>query len=152
VRVVIVGSYSLSEMEVEPLVTSILSTMVDKYTKLRIIATDCDRGVGKLIKNSCLPPEPRGGKPRFCLEEMALRIYSTGPELTSAERAALLKPRNAYLAEVGEEFHIIFGTEGVHGMMGDLYHRLMDQYGALVATYTSTDTEIKEPKKFSSPK
>lgn len=143
-RVVIVGSYSLSEMEVDPLVTKLVASLIEKYSKLRVVAMDCDRGVGKIIKNMCLPPEAnKGGKPKFCLEELALRIYSSGPELTSVERAALLKPRNAYLAEVGEEFHIILGTEGTHGMMGDLLNRLREQQ-AMVALYKAGDSEVKE--------
>lgn len=139
-RVVIVGSYSLSEMEVDPLVTKLIASLIEKYSKLRIVAMDCDRGVGKLIKNMCLPP---GSKPKFCLEELALRIYSAGPELTSAERAALLKPRNAYLSEVGEEFHIFLGAEGMHGMMGDLHNRLRGQE-AMVALYKPGDSEVKD--------
>ena len=143
-RVVIVGSYSLSERDVDPLITKLIATIIEKYSKLRIVAMDCDRGVGKIIKNMCLPPEAnKGGKPKFCLEELALRIYSSGPELTSAERAALLKPRNAYLAEVGEEFHVILGSEGSHGMMGDLLGRLKEQQ-AMVAIYRATDSEVKE--------
>ena len=141
-RVVVVGSYSLSEMEVDALVTKLIASLCEKYSKLRVVAMDCDRGVGKLIKNMCLPPGSKT-KPTFCLEELALRIYSAGPELTSAERAALLKPRNAYLAEVGEEFHIILGTEGMHGMMGDLYNRLRGQE-AMVAVYKPGDAEVKE--------
>lgn len=144
-RVVIVGSYSLSEMEVDPLITKLIASVSEKYSKLRVIAMDCDRGVGKLIKNMCLPPEEKGGKPKFCLEELALRIYSAGPELTRAERAALLKPRNAYLVEVGEEFHIFFGAEGMHGMMGDLHNRLREQH-AIVAVYRPGDSEVKEAK------
>lgn len=140
-RVVIVGSYALSEKEVDPLVTSIINAVNEKYSKLRVVAMDCDRGVGKIIKNICLPGDK--SKPKFCLEELALRIYSAGPELTSAERAALLKPRNAYLAEVGEEFHIILGEEGMQGMMGDLASRLRDQE-AMVAFYKPGDVAVKE--------
>jgi hypothetical protein len=144
-RVVVCGSHSISEMEVEPLLLKLLAMLTDKYPRLRIIAMDCDRGVGKLIKNTCLPPEEKRGKPKFCLEELALRIYSAGPELTSVERAALLKPRNAYLVEVGEEFHIFFGAEGMHGMMGDLYERLKEHH-ARVASYQPGDRELKEPQ------
>lgn len=146
-KVVVVGSYSLSELEVEPLVDKLMLGLTEKYPKLIVVAMDCDRGVGKLLKNMCLPPDIKGSKPRFTLEELALRLYSSGPDITSAEKMAVRKALNAFLVEVGEEFHVFQGTEGDYGMIGDLIGRLRES-GSLAAVYRPGDKEVKSPEVF----
>lgn len=143
-NVVIVGARRRSEAEDEPLVYKILGEAIDKYPQLKVISTSCDRGVGKIIKNKCLPLGEKNPKPFFRFIEVTVRIYLLdGEELTKSEFASIFIARNATLVELGDEFHLLVDGEP-KGMMADLLQRVK-QRGAPYAVYGTGDKAAMTP-------
>ena len=141
-KVVIVGSRNRSEMQDEPLVHKLVDSLIEKYPYLKVVSTSCDRGVGKIIKNKCLPLGEKNPKATFRFVEITLRIYLLdGEELAKSEFAELFTARNATLNEIGEEFHILLDGEP-RGTMADLLKRVKGR-GAPYALYSPSDNEPK---------
>ncbi len=141
-NVIIIGARKRSELQDEPLVNKLVDTLIEKYPQLKVISTSCDRGVGKIIKNKCLPLGEKNPKAIFRFIEISLRIYLLpGEELTKSEFAQAFMARNATLNELGDEFHIMVDGEP-RGTMADLLRRVKER-GAPYSIYRPGE---KEPK------
>ena len=141
-KVVIVGARKRSEREDEPIVNKLMDDLLNRYPSLTIVATSCDRGVGKILKNRCLPLGTKNPKAQFKFVEITIRVYSA-EELTKAELAETFSARNAMLQEIGEEFHV-FVEEEPRGNMLDLIERV-NRAGGPIAVYKKGEMEIKRP-------
>lgn len=140
-KVVIVGAWNRSELEDDGLVNELLDELGRVYPDLFIVTTGCDRGIGKLVKNRCMPKQ-RGVKGEFDFVEIAVRIYADSP--SKASLAHIWQARNAYLDEAGEEFHLFMDKqENSGGQMQDLLRRIT-QRGAPYSIYVpGVDTKPK---------
>lgn len=143
-NVVIVGARKRSEAQDEPLVNKLVDGLIEKYPQLKIISTSCDRGVGKIIKNKCLPLGEKNPRAVFRFIEISLRIYLLpGEELTKSEFAQYFMARNATLNEMADEFHILVDGEP-RGTMADLLRRVRER-GAPYAVYKLNEKEPRIP-------
>lgn len=141
-HVVIIGARKRSELQDEPLVHALIENLIDKYPQLKVISTSCDRGVGKIVKNKCLPLGEKNPKATFRFIEISLRIYLLeGEELTKSEFAQAFMARNATLNELGDEFHIMVDGEP-RGTMADLLRRVRER----AAPYAIYRPGEKEPR------
>jgi hypothetical protein len=140
-----VGARKRSEAEDEPLIHKLVDAVMDKYPQLRVVSTSCDRGIGKIVKNKCLPLGEKNPDATFKFVEAAVRIYlPRGEEFTKSEFANIFIARNAMLCELGDEFHLFVEYEP-RGMMADLLHRVKAR-GAPYALYKLGEKEVKEAK------
>lgn len=139
---VIIGARKRSELQDEPLVHKLINSLIGKYPQLKVVSTSCDRGVGKIVKNKCLPLGEKNPKATFRFIEVSLRIYLLpGEELTKSEFAQAFMARNATLNELGDEFHIMVDGEP-RGTMADLLRRVKER-GAPYAIYRPGEMEPK---------
>lgn len=98
-------------------VPKLLDQLREKYPRLVVVSTGCDKGVGLLVKSYCLKPE---NKNRIQFVEVSMRTYG---ELVRTQTAQLYLARNATLVELGEEFHI-FDVAEKRSSVKDLIQRL----------------------------
>lgn len=144
-KVVLMGARKRSEAADEPLINALVDQLIYQYPTLKIVSTGCDRGIGKIIKNKCLPLGEKHAKAKFDFVEVAVRVYTKeGSELTKSEFAEIFSARNAYMNEIGEEFHLFIDGQDPRGMMGDMFQRVK-QRGAPYALYRPGDKEVKKP-------
>jgi len=144
-KVVLMGARKRSEAADEPLINTLIDQLISQYPNLKIISTGCDRGIGKLIKNKCLPLGEKHAKATFRFVEIAVRIYLLpGEEFTKSEFAELFSARNAYMDEVGEEFHLFIDGQEPRGMMADMYQRVRRR-AAPHALYRPGEKLVKRP-------
>lgn len=129
-NVVVVGAWNRKEQEDHKLVNALLDDLKRRYPKLRIISTGCDRGVGKIVKNRCMPQQQdEPGEIDFI--EIITRIYVA--DINKADLAEIFHARNRVAEVLGEEFHIFVDHE-CKGVMYDLYHEVAES-GRPVAVY-----------------
>jgi len=144
-NVVIIGARKRSERDDEPLINKLVDDLISRYPQLKIFSSGCDRGIGKIIKNKCLPLGEKNARATFRFVELAVRIYLLpGEELTKSEFAGIFMPRNAYLNEVGDEFHLFIDGNYPRGSMADLWRRVTART-APYAIYRPGETDIKRP-------
>lgn len=141
-NVVIAGARSRSEQQDMKLIHTLLEALQQKYPKLMVITTACDRGIGKLVKNRCMPEE-LGGKPRINFAEISSRIYVD--DMSSTDFAVIFNAKNRALVAAGEEFHLFMG-HNEKGVMYDLYQEVVEK-GLPCAKYMPDEkTGPKEPQ------
>ena len=141
--VVIVGARRRSEREDEPLIHKLVDDLINRYPKLKIVGTSCDRGIGKILKNKCLPLGQKNPKAKLDFVEVMVRVYSPREELTKAELAEIYEASNAMLNENGDEYHV-FVEEEPRGNMIGLIQRVKER-GASLAIYRKGEAELKRP-------
>lgn len=130
-NVVVVGAWTRSEAVDYDLVHKLLDSLKERYPSLLIITTGCDRGIGKIVKNKCMPAA-KGGPTNFDFMEIACRIYG---ELGKMRKAQLWTARNAMLLEAGEEFHLLMGRGGSGASQMDDLLRRVQEAGRPYSTY-----------------
>lgn len=118
--VVIVGSRDRREQADFDVVNQLLDKLKEKYPKLLVVTTGCDRGVGKIIRNRLLPEKP-DQPPEIEFIEYSVRIYPK-TDLAKSRMANIHISKNATFLELGEEFHI-FEDARSRGPMEDLRER-----------------------------
>lgn len=139
-RVVIAGARGRREQEDKPVINALLDNLRRKYSHLLVITTACDRGIGKLVKNKCLPKQ-FGGKPIIDFVEFSMRIYVE--DMSANEFSTLFNSKNRTLVDVGEEFHLFMGYNEQRGVMGNLLQEVVKR-GLPYAKYGPNDKEVKE--------
>lgn len=141
-KVVIAGAWNRPEQADILLVNNLIDQLAAGYPKLHIISGGCDRGVGKIVKNRCMPKSKgQDADPDFL--EIQFKIYWADP--SKSELAQVWIARNAAFVEIGEEFHIFADVPGGSGggAMADLQERV-EKAGLPYSLYIPG--KDKEPK------
>ena len=145
-RIVMLAARKRNAVEDQILVPKIVDHLLEKYPAAMFVSGSCDRGVGKILKNMCLPETAQGKSfAKFVFFENHIRPYlpQDHPELTQKELAECFYARNAFFNEFGEEFHLFCDRDGPKGMILDLYSRVRLR-GAPVVIYKPGETESKD--------
>ena len=130
-KVVIVGAWNRPEKDDAPLVNELMTALAKLYPDLKIITGGCDRGVGKIVKNRCCPAD-RKTQQEFDWLECNIRIFYDHPN--KSVLAQIWAARNAFFAEMGEEFHIFM--DAPHGQGGGAMQDLLDRVMAANLPYS----------------
>lgn len=119
--VVIVGPRERVSAEDEKMVAELLEQLKKKYgISMLVISTACDKGIGGYVKQLCLK-----NTKDFRFLEVTQRIYA---DLPRSRMFQIFISRNAWLAEVGDEFHVFVDSDkkvqGREDTMDNLLNRL----------------------------
>jgi len=138
-RVVVVGAWKREESEDVPLINDLLNALSQKYSQLIITTRGTDRGIGKIVKNRCMPKERGRQQGEFEFVEFSAKIYMNNPP--KAELANIWSAVNAPLVEYGEEFYLFMDNQQ-GGAMQDLLDRVKTA-GRPYATYYPGEKTLK---------
>jgi hypothetical protein len=102
VNIVIVGARERRETEADKVKVEMIITDLKKEhgTRLHILSTGCDKGIGKLSRNFCLM-----NKIKF----VEVRVKVEGEDISRVFFAHMFLARNTALLEVGDEYFIFKG-------------------------------------------
>jgi hypothetical protein len=138
-KVVIVGARLRSEPGDSDLVNKLIDGLVTIYGRqLFLITAGTDRGIGKIVRNRCLPFG--NAKPVINFLDVAYRVYAD--DLPKWVFADLYLSRNHSLLAAGEEFHL-FMDKDTRGHMTHLLG-LVEDAGLPVSVYQLDGN--REPK------
>lgn len=97
--IVVVGARERKSVDDEKAVVATLEELRNQYgSSMVVISAACDAGIGTFVKQRCLV-----NKKDFRFIEIALRIYA---DLPRSRMMQAFKARNAFLADLGDEFYI----------------------------------------------
>ena len=129
-KVVIVGARLRSEPGDQELVSNLIDELRNMYGRqLFLITSGSDRGVGKVVRNKCLPDGNAKPVINFC--DITYRVYAD--DLPKAVFAQLFITSHYALVEAGEEFHL-FMDKDTRGHMTHLL-QLINEAGLPVSVY-----------------
>lgn len=123
-NVVIVGAWNRSESADYDLVSNLLEQLRKQHPTLLVVTAGCGRGIGKIVRNKCMPREHGKRHPEdFDFVEVAVRVYSS--DLGRMRLAQIWAAQNAMLVEAGEEFHLFMDNyHNAGSQMDDLLRRV----------------------------